>query len=389
MRIITVTHAYPRWDGDFAGAFVERLAVALSRRSHEVSVVAPADQGRGGGTESFGVDILRVRYGPASRETLAYRGTMVNQVRSPRGLALTVALIIAQARAIRKLARAHPSAIGHAHWWIPSGLAVWLARILGGPPYVVTLHGTDVAILSRSRAARMLARRVLRGAAAVTAVSTYLARKAAEVVGLDRNAILVQPMPLDVDRFTRTSAGGGGVVTVARLSEQKRISVLLEAVSLLKTRGKDLPLTVVGDGPHRGKLEQRARELGIDEVTRFLGQIAPAQVPQAIGDADVFAFPAVGEGFGLAAAEALMLGVPVVYTETGGGVSDIVPKTKAGRIVRAGDAGQMAQAIEELASDPDSRRLAAEHGKNLKEQLAPDTVAARFDDLFRRLMAHA
>src|SRR5439155_263653 len=111
----------------------------------------------------------------------------------------------------------------------------WLAR----RPYVVTLHGTDVALLERSAAARWVARRVLPSAALVTAVSTYLANRAASVAGLDARRIAVQPMPVDVRAFAGTSAGGGGVVTVGRLSKQKRVDLVVEAVALLKRRRFD------------------------------------------------------------------------------------------------------------------------------------------------------
>src|SRR5947209_12112898 len=100
--------------------------------------------------------------------------------------------------------------------------------------------------------------------------------------------------------------GGGGIVTVGRLSAQKRIPWLLEAVAQLRATGRGLPLTIVGDGPERPALERRAAELGVADSVRFLGEVPPARIPDVLGDADVFAFPAIGEGLGLAAAEALM-----------------------------------------------------------------------------------
>src|SRR5437870_4076303 len=164
------------------------------------------------------VPVTRVRYAPANRETLAYRGTMVAAVRSPAGLLFAASLIQRQARVVARLCREEQLELVHAHWWIPGGVSAWLAR----RPYVVTLHGTDVALLERSLPARLLARRVLRGAAAVTAVSSFLAERVARAAGLDERSIVVQPMPADTRALTRTSRGGGGIVTVGRLSPQKR-----------------------------------------------------------------------------------------------------------------------------------------------------------------------
>ena len=385
MNVACVTHAYPRWDGDVAGVFIERLVLGLASRGHGVHVVAPADQGRGGKELRHQVPVTRVRYAPARWETLAYSGTMAAAVRSPRGAFAAASLVLRQTSAVTRVCRGGTIDVVHAHWWVPGGISAWLAR----RPYVVTLHGTDVALLEHSRAARILAGRVLRGAAAVTAVSSYLAGSAARATALEPGRIVVQPMPVDTRAFTRTSQGGGGVVTVGRLTKQKRIDLLLDAMAELKRRGRALPLTVVGDGEERHALERRAGELGIAAHTRFIGTVTPDQIPDAVDDADVFAFPAVGEGLGLAAAEALLLGVPVVAALDGGGVTDIVPANGAGRLVSPGDSWALAHAIDELARDPESRRLAAELGAELRRRLEPSAVAERFEAIYAQALDRA
>lgn len=385
MNVVCVTHAYPRWDGDVAGAFIERLVRALARRGHDVRVIAPADEGRGGREVRHDIPVSRVRYAPATRETLAYRGTMLAAARSPLGLAATASLVARQSLAIAGLRRARQVDVVHAHWWVPAGLSAWLTR--PHQRYVVSLHGSDVTLLDRSAPARALARRVLRGASAVTAASSFLAERAARVTGLDPARVFVQPMPVDSTRFTRASRGGGGVVTVGRLSRQKRLDLLLDAMAELQRHGRALPLTVVGHGEERAALERRAAELALTPAPRFLGALPPEDVPDALGDADVFAFPAVREGYGLAAAEALMLGIPVVATRDGGGVTDIVPAEGAGRLVPPGNAGALARAIDEVAHDPLAPRLAAQLGAELRRRLDADTVAGRFEAIFRDALA--
>lgn len=382
LNVAFVTHAYPRWDGDVAGAFLERLAVALDARGVNVRVVAPADAGQGGQEVRHRVPITRLRYAPARWENLAYRGTMVEATRSPAGAAAGISLVWRQARALRRLRAEQRLDVVHAQWWVPGGVSAWLA----GRPYVVTLHGMDVVLLERSRAARLMARRVLQGAAAVTAVSSDLADRAAVAVGLDRERIVVQPMPIEAHGFTRVSRGGGGVVTVGRLMPRKRFDVLLKAVAQLHAAGRPVPLTIVGDGPERARLERLVTELGLTAHVRLLGEVSPAQIPEAIGDADVFAFPALGEGLGLAAAEALLAGVPVVAARDGGGVRDLVPEQGAGRLVTA-DPPQFAQAIGELLCDPAARPLAAQAGAALRRRLDPATVAERFEALYRQVTA--
>jgi len=379
LNVVCVTHAYPRWDGDVAGAFIERLMLALAARGIGVHVVAPADEGRGGKELRHRIPVTRVRYAPATWETLAYRGTMVDAVRSPRGFAVATSLVLRLGRAISQLRVAGNIDLVHAQWWIPAGISAWLAR----RPYIVTLHGTDVALLDRSRGARFVGQRVLKSAAQVTAVSAYLAEKTARACGISRADIVVQAMPVDVQAFTHVSKGGGGVVTVGRLTTQKRIDLLLRAMAELHRNGKSLSLTVVGDGPERSALERQAAELGIGSDTRFLGTVPPKQMQEAVGDADVFAFPAVGEGLGLAAVEALLLGIPVVAAKDGGGVTDVVPSSGAGRVVAGDNPRALANAIADLAGNAESRRLAVAAGAELRRRLDPAVVAERFEAIYR------
>jgi glycosyltransferase involved in cell wall biosynthesis len=384
VRLLYLAHAYPRWAGDVSGAFIERLALAIRERGHDVSVLAPADEGKGGRGELHGLSVERLRYGPAAWENLAYRGTMADALRSPRGAMAFVTLVARQTAVARRIASSRPRFdLIHAHWWVPGGVTAWAAESIGGLPYIVTMHGTDVAILRTGRAPRVLAGRVLRGARVVTAVSSYLASTAAKATRLDPSAIVVRPMPVDVSRFTRESRGGGGVVTVGRLTVQKKIDLIIDAIADLKSRGRVLPLTIIGDGPERAGLERRAQERGIAAETRFVGAVAPEDVPRALGDADVFAFPAVDEGLGLAAAEALMLGIPVVASRSGG-VPDIVPDGGAGRLVPPGHLAAFTRALEDVLASPASRDQAVAAGRLLRMQLSPAATAEAFEQIYAR-----
>ncbi len=395
MKLLFVTHAYPRWEGDVAGAFIERLAVALQERDHVVRVVAPADRGRGGRDLLRGVAVSRVRYATKSLESLAYTGTMVESSRSPRGAFAAANLMRAQAAEIRWEARRGPLDLVHAHWWIPAGVSAWLARIggrgrAGGggskKPYVVTVHGTDVRILKRSRVARLLARRILRDAAGVTAVSSHLAEKVASVAGIDAANITVQPMPVLVQHFARGSTGGDGIVALGRLTRQKNLPVILEALAYLKADGTNVPLKIIGDGPERGPLELLGKKLSVDDQVRFVGPVDPHNVPSAIGNADVMVFAGSDEGFGLAAAESLMLGIPVVASQSGGGVHDVVPPTGPGRLVPANDPASLARAIREFLNNAESRRLALEAGQIIKNQLKPEAVTRVFESVYENAL---
>ena len=386
MRVLFLTHAFPRQSGDVAGAFLLRLARALVDAGTEVQVLAPASAGLPARQVIEGIPVERFRYAPGTWETLAYTGTLAEQfTTSWTGKVALAGLIGCGALAVRRAAPRHGTELVHAHWWIPGGVSARLARLTGGAPYVLTLHGYDVLMLKRSRAARVMARGVLRGARVVTAASSYLAAEAARVAGIDPARIVVQPMPTEVSGVMSEGPGGGGVVTVGRLTPFKRLDLLIDAMAALKARGRSVRLTIVGDGTERAALEQRARDRGIAPTTVFVGTVAPDQVAATIAHADLFAFPAENEGLGLAAAEALMLGIPVVAVRSGG-VPDIVPATGAGRLVTPGDLEGFVAAIATVLDDPKARVRAREVGTALRRQLAPAAVARVFFDVYQRAL---
>lgn len=378
MRVAFLTHNYPRTPGDLSGAFLETLAAALVRRGIDVTVIAPSDAGLAGTEVRHGVSIRRVRYASARAETVAYRGTMASAIRRPAG-ALAVRGLW---RALRRAAAAELAAgadLIHAHWWVPSGWAV-----PPGAPFVLTCHGTDVALLGRSRLARAIARPVFARARVVTAVSHELARRIGATVGRVVDSGHVQPMPLDTTGF-RPGAGGGGAVVVGRLSAQKRVGLAIGAVAELGDAGQPVTLTIVGDGAARPALERMVRDRGLDPLVRFVGAVPPEAIPSHLATADVMLFPAEGEGFGLAAAEAFMCGVPVAACLDGGGVLDVVPAAGAGRRAAPSPAA-LASALRELLADPSARRLAAAEGERWRAQLSPDAVAEVCERWYREAL---
>jgi glycosyltransferase involved in cell wall biosynthesis len=378
VRVVFVTHNYPRWSGDLSGSFLATLAEALVRRGVDVRVVAPSDGGKGGEGEIGGVRVRRVRYATARRETLAYRGTMQAAIRRPGGWVALAGLWRALRRGVREELAAGAD-LAHAHWWIPAGLA-----LPAGAPAVLTLHGTDAALLRRSAVARRLGTPVVRRARVVTVVSSELATWVQTATATHIPKEHVQPMPVDAAGYPWTT-GGGGLITVARLTEQKRVHLALDALACLVELGRETPLTIVGDGPERASLEALAKRRGIAHLVTFAGAVPPDQVPAFLARADLMLFPAQGEGFGLAAAEALMAGVPVVACWDGGGVLDIVPERGAGRLTLPA-AEALADAALDVLNDPERLAQGRSEGESWRRRLSPDHVAEICEGWYREAL---
>jgi glycosyltransferase involved in cell wall biosynthesis len=380
MRIVMAAHSFPRAEGDVAGAFLWRFAEALVDRGHGVTVVAPADRGDVGEPMLGRVRVRRFRYAPAGQETLAYQGTMHRLAASPLGAVFFARLVRTMGRTVAEEVRASSANIIHAHWWVPGGLAVhWADR--AGRPYIVTLHGTDVALVRRFKLARGMMRSVLQPAAAVTAVSTFLASEAAGILGVPANTIPITPMPLALGVSPDPDATRHGAVFVGRLTKQKGVTYLLDALAILKREGMPTDLTIVGDGPERPALKAQAIALGLP-VT-FTGFVAPELVAEHLRDKRVFVLPSVDEGLGLVVAEALTQGVPVVATRSGG-IPDLLSDRDAGMLVPPNDPGAMAGAIREVIKDERFKVGALRAGSILAERLSPEKVAERFEAIYTR-----
>jgi glycosyltransferase involved in cell wall biosynthesis len=323
--------------------------------------------------------VRRVRYAKPERETLAYEGLMQQVVRSPRGVLAFRSLI----RALEAGARAEAQSVAgtdrvvhHAHWWVPAGLA-----LPSKAASLITLHGTDGRILRQSVAARWLGRRVLRRARVVSAVSPELAAVAEAVSGRHDIKSHVQPMP--VARIERpVSEGGGGLFVVARLTPQKRTDLAIRAAAELSRRGSPLPLTVIGEGLERARLEQLAASLPI--LVTFTGELPAEEVARRLGSADVLLFPAYNEGLGLAAVEALMAGVPVVACSDGGGVVSAL-RRHGGGIISAPNPAALADGGL-TAMLPERRGDARRAGEQWRSELAPERVAEVYESWYREAL---
>jgi len=383
-----MTHAYPRFQGDIAGNFIARLNEALAADGHHIRVVAPADRGEivNGFHKTGDIDLSYFRYAPRRFETLAYSGTMAEQAKNPI-MALALAnLIRRQSHFASREKIDWQTDLIHAHWWIPGGLAAWWGTMRNSVPYIVTLHGSDVRLLNQSRTGRLLARKVFERAGRVVAVSAFLADLASQMTGFERNRIVVQPMPVETFPEVTSKKGGNGIVVVGRLSPQKNLDLILETVADLKEKGTGINVSFVGDGSERGNLERIASSLGIGDKVVFHGNVPSKEMAPVVSNADVAIFTAQDEGFGLAAAEMLMLGVPIIVCEGGGGLLEIIDDPMAGLIVSP-NKEELGEGVMQIVGDDEVRNAAVKAGERWRTKLAKQNVAQLYSALYREVIS--
>lgn len=142
--------------------------------------------------------------------------------------------------------------------------------------------------------------------------------------------------------------------TSARLSPEKGIEFLINALALLSNRGLTLELRLAGDGPQRETLEKLSAELGVSNNVTFLGNLAERQIVDELTEADIFVLPSLAEGVPVSLMEAMAIGVPVIATNIAG-TSELVEEGKNGILVRPTDAEALANAIANIVGDHNLR----------------------------------
>lgn len=246
---------------------------------------------------------------------------------------------------------------------------VWAAKRCG-VPCVVQLHD----MLPQGGLIRLGMRRACRAAARVLVISEAVGAFAVEHFGADPARVTVLRPGVDLARFrVRTAeegaarkaefgfeAGDRVVVNVGRMDANKNQGLTVEAFARLRERVPAARLLLVGGGEMEGALREQVRGLGLEGAVRFGGALADTAA--VLSFAELMLTTPVSEGLGLAAMEALAMGVPVVGLRVGG-LAEAVRSGVDGLLVEAGGAEALAEAAAGLLASEEMRRAFAAAGR--------------------------
>jgi glycosyltransferase involved in cell wall biosynthesis len=284
--------------------------------------------------------------------------------------------------------------LAHGHCYLGTIASAHAARVTRRPLVVVQSspfvdYPLPLAVLERI-VDRTFGRWVLKRARIVICVSKFVEHHVRQIAPHASTRVIYSGV--EIERFRPAGAvepadpsavpgsrPGLRVLTLRRLVPRNGVDVLITAWRSAAL-SQDATLTIAGSGPELARLKRLAAELA---SVRFLGHVPDEHLPDVYRSADLFVLPSVsGEGFGIAAAEALASGVPVIAT-TGGAAAELIRHGHDGLIVPARDPEALAKAIAWLAADSATLRrmaiAASQRRPRLSWPLAIEQLAAILD----------
>jgi len=274
-------------------------------------------------------------------------------------------------------------------WDEPTYVLLWLWGVLLRKKIIFWIEST--AADGRRQGLKETYKKLLLSQASGCIVPGMRSFDYCRILGMPESRIFVAPNAVDREFFRsqsdrllpgreeiRRELGLSGVVIlfVGRMVEEyKNISYLIRSFQRLKTSGKEVSLSMVGDGPDRANYEEMVKRQNIFGV-QFLGEMGHEQLCRVYAAADIMVLPSRSEPWGFVLNEAMEFGLPLVVTDRVGAGPDLVYPGENGFIVPSGDEAALVKALEKLIKDPGLRTKMGQASRKIVEHFSPENWAA-------------
>lgn len=286
----------------------------------------------------------------------------------------------------------------HVHYAIPHASAAFMAQqILRSQgieiPFITTLHGTDITLVGKDPSFEPVITFTLNQSDAVTAVSESLKIDTYTHFGTNREIQVIpnfiQPMDTlpAIDQCKRRHYAEDHERILVHASNFRRVKRVEDVVSTFAKVNEQIPskLILVGDGPERGLVERLGRELQICHRIVFLGKVR--DTAHVLEISDLFLLPSETESFGLAALEAMAVGVPVVSSNTGG-IPEVNLHGVTGFLSSVGDVDDMAKNAIHILSDDQTLQTFRQNALNRAHDFQLDRILPMYEQLYEDVLKH-
>jgi phosphatidylinositol alpha-1,6-mannosyltransferase len=305
-------------------------------------------------------------------------------------------IAVTMAEALRVLANQRVDLIHTGDMYPPGVAAVWLKR-LTAKPYLLFLHGDELAQIELRRHQPRVRDIVLRNASALVVANEFARTKAIET-GVDPAKVHLLTPGVDLERFrpeprpaelARRYGVEGKVVllTAARLAPKKGHAAVIRAFAKILPQNPNVRYLIAGDGPERERLQSLTQTLGVQHAITFVGDVPNHMLGSFYNLSDIFVMAnrrVTGgdlETFGMVFIEANATGKPVIGGRSGGAV-EAVEHGRTGFLVDPDDVDELAKTMELLITNEDLRgRIGNEGLRRVRTQFTWESRAAYMHNL--------
>lgn len=275
----------------------------------------------------------------------------------------------------------------HAFFGIPTGWLCYKSR--KKLPYIISLRGSDVPGQNKRlgldyKLLSPIFKKIWKNASALIACSNGLKERALRffpVVNID-----VIANGVDTEKFKPAENKKSrklNLITVGRLSETKRVGTLIDAVDIIKNKGIDVSLVIVGDGRLRSSLDQQILNKKLSDNVKITGFVKSEEMPRYYNSSDLYLSATMQEGMSNAMLEAMASSLPIITTKCEG-VEELIDDN--GIVVEPGSKA-IAEATNQVAQDEQRYETMCIAARNKAEQFSWRAAAEQYIKCYHNIVA--
>ena len=397
-KILVIATTFPRWENDTTARFVYELYERLAS-SYKIRVLAPHHKGEAKRETMGKVKVRRFAYfKPESLQKLCYEGGIIpNMKKSFLAKMQMPLLVISEFFASYRIIKKEQINMLHAHWILPQGfVSVFLKKIFK-IPLLVTVHGSDLFPL-KSRLFKRLQNFVMGNADYVTVNSIATKRELLKRFPDYSSKVRIMSMGIDTNLFKKIKIKKPKIYVkntillfVGRLSDQKGLQYLIDAMPDIIKYNPQVKLLVIGEGSYEKILREKVMSNKVERHVEFLGSMLASNIAEYYNFADIFIMPSLStktgtEALGLSLLEAMASGCAVVGSDVGG-IRFVIKDGYNGLLVRQKDSKDLSRAIIALLKN---EKKAARLGNNaagfVRKNYLWEKISKDFIEVYNRLL---
>jgi glycosyltransferase involved in cell wall biosynthesis len=383
MNILVINYEYPPIGGG-GGVICKDISEEIASKGHRVTVVTSHYDSLPQHETSNGVTIIRLPVLMRGKKDVASYPSMIS----------FVPLCVWK---VSSLLRRERYDVINTHFAVPSGPAGQYISDKYGIPNVLSIHGGDIFDPSKSLSPhdtvglKQTVRKMLKKADRVIAQSSDTKSNAEKYYEVDRKIDIVplgirppshstksrQDLGLPADKYVYS--------TIGRLIKRKNIADLLHIIKEIKITTPSV-LLIMGTGPEMEFIENRIRDLRLEDAVRLLGSVSDEEKYEYLDASDGYLSTAIHEGFGIVFLEAMECGLPVICYDRGG-QRDFLKNGRTGYLVELGNREEFASRMKELLRSPSLRAEIRSHNMEYVKGFYIGSVAEKYLSIFQEAVA--